>query len=311
MTGLGRYILEEWTEEHREGRLTRREFLHHVAVFAGGAAVAARLLDSLGVPATAEEVAVAAAAPAPVGLRAFAPVVPPNDPSVDGRMVSFPAGSVSLIAYVAQPRGRPESPGVLIIHESRGLLDHFKDVARRFAKAGYVALAPDLASPIGGTARFTDLAEVSAYLGRTPEDQHVALLNAAAGYVQGLPAVRRDRIGAIGFCSGGGLTWRLATANADLKAVAPFYGTNPPIEDVPKIRAAVLAIYGATDERIDAGVPAIRQALERAGIVHDIVIEDGAGHAFFNDTGDRYNARAAQDAWNRVLTWFARYLAGS
>ncbi len=310
MSDLGRYIVEEWTEDYRRGRMGRRELLRRITIFTGGAAAALRLLDSLGMPASAEEVSVAAATPAPAPLRALAPVVPANDPAVDGRMMTFPAGSVSVIAYLAQPKGRPQSPGVIIVHENRGLLDHFPDVARRFAKAGYVAIAPDLASPIGGTARVPDPAEVSAYLGRTPADQHVALLGAAVGYLQGLPAVRRDRLGAIGFCFGGGLVWRLATASADLKAVAPFYGSNPPLEDVPRIRAAVLAIYGGLDQRIDAGIPAIRQAMDRAGVVHDIVVEDGADHAFFNDTGDRYNARAAQDAWTRVQAWFSRYLAG-
>ncbi len=310
MTDLGRYIIEEWTEEYREGRLGRREFLRRIAIFAGGAAVAARLLDILGVTASAGEIAAASAGTAPSPLRAFAPMVPPDDPGVDGRMVTFPMGPVSVIAYVAQPKGRPQVPGVVIIHENRGLLDHFKDLARRFAKAGYAAIAPDLASPVGGTARFTDSAEVSAYLGQTPPDQLVAAPNAAVGYLQGLPAVRGDRVGAIGFCFGGGITWRLATRNPGLKAVAPFYGANPPLDDVPKIRAATLAIYGALDARIDAGIPAIRQAMEKAGVVHEIVVYDGAGHGFFNNTGASYNAQAAQAAWNRVTAWFFKYLYG-
>jgi carboxymethylenebutenolidase len=309
MSDLGRYILEEWREDYQEGRISRRELLRRITVFAGGAAASIPLLHSLGVAASAEEVSRAAAGPLPELPAAFASMVPPDDPAIDGRMVTFPAGSVSMIAYLAQPKGRPQSPGVLIVHENQGLLDHFKDVARRFVKAGYAAIAPDLASPAGGTARFTDPAEVTAYLGRTPPEQHVALLGGAVGYLQELPAVRRDRVGAIGFCFGGGLVWRLAAANPALKAAAPFYGSNPPIEDVPRIRAAILAVYGAADERIDAGIPAIRQAMERAGVVHDIVIYAGAGHAFFNDTGARYNASAAQDAWMRVLAWFARYLS--
>ncbi len=312
MTDLERYIVEEWVEDYREGRLSRRELLRRIAIFAGGAAAAgARLLDSVGVAASAGEVAAAAGGPVPAVVRAFAPMVPPDDPAVEGRMMTFPMESTSVIGYLAQPKGGTISPGVVITHENRGLTDHFQDVARRFAKAGYVAVAPDLASPAGGTARFADAAEVSALLARTSPDQLVAMLNAAARYVQGLPAVRRDRVGAIGFCMGGSLVWRLATRNADLKAVAPFYGTNPPLEDVPRIRAAILAIYGVLDQRVDAGIPAIREAMEKAGIVHEIVVYDGAGHAFFNDTGGSYNARAAQDAWNRVMAWFGRYLKGS
>ncbi len=311
MTDLGRYILEEWAEEYHDGRLGRRELLRRVALFGGGALVGARLLDSLGVAASADEIAAAALGPVPGIVRALAPQVPPDDPAVDGRLVTFPMGPASVIGYLAQPKGGAPSPGVVIIHENRGLTDHFKDVARRFAKAGYVAVAPDLASPAGGTARFSDSAEVSALLGKTPSDQLVAMPDAAVRYLQGLPAVRRDRVGVIGFCFGGGVTWQLATRNADLKAAAPFYGSNPPLEDVPRIRAAILAIYGALDQRIDAGLPAVRAALQNAGIVHEIVVYDGANHAFFNDTGNSYNAQAAQDAWNRVMAWFGKYLKGA
>lgn len=311
MTDLGRYIVEEWAEDYREGRLGRRELLRRIAIFAGGAIVGARLLDSLGVAASADEVAAAATGPIPAVVRALAPMVPPDDPTVEGRMVTFPAGSAPVIGYLAQPKSGGPAPGVVITHENRGLTDHFKDVARRFAKAGYVAVAPDLASLAGGTARFSDAAEVSALLGKTPPDQLVAMPNAAVRYLQTLPSVLRDRVGAIGFCFGGGVTWRLATQNADLKAAAPFYGTNPPLEDVPRIRAAILAIYGALDQRIDAGIPAIRTAMEQARIVHEIVVYDGANHAFFNDTGGSYNAQAAQGAWARVTTWFSRYLKGS
>jgi len=311
MTDLGRYILEEWAEEYHGGRLGRRELLRRVAIFAGGALGGARLLDSLGVAASADEIAAAALGPVPAIVRALAPQVPPDDPAVDGRMVTFPMGPASVIGYLAQPKSGAPSPGVVIIHENRGLTDHFKDVARRFAKAGYVAVAPDLASPAGGTARFPDSAEVSALLGKTPPGQLVAMPDAAVRYLQGLPAVRRDRVGVIGFCFGGGVTWELATQNPDLKAAAPFYGSNPPLEDVPRIRAAILAIYGALDQRIDAGMPAVRAAMQNAGIVHEIVVYDGANHAFFNDTGNSYNAQAAQDAWNRVMAWFGKYLKGA
>jgi carboxymethylenebutenolidase len=311
MSDLGRYIVEEWAEEFRDGRLGRRELLRRISIFTGGAALGVGVLRSLGVAATAEEVAEAASLPAPLtsaAPRAFAPVVPPDDPALDARMVTFPLGTAPVIGYRAQPRSGGRAPGVLVIHENRGLLDHHKDVTRRFAKAGYVAVAPDLASPGGGTGHFSDTAEVTALLGRTPPDQLVAMLNAGVRYLQSLPNVQAQRVGAVGFCFGGGMAWRLATANADLKAVAPFYGPNPPLEDVPKIRAAILALYGALDERIDAGIPAIRQALEANKIVHEIIVYSGANHAFFNDTGPNYNAQAAQDAWTRVAAWFTQYL---
>ena len=308
MADLQRYILEEWAEEYTQGRLSRREFLRRVALMSGGAALALPVLHTLGVAASAEEMTRAASGPAPQAAQAPGVTVPPNDPAIDARAVTFSAGTVQVQGYLALPRGGGPAPGVLVIHENRGLLEHFPDVARRLAKAGYAALAVDLASPIGGTARSPDLAQVSSYLGQTPPAQHLALLNAGVRYLQGLPGVRRERIGTMGYCFGGGMVWRLATANADLRAAVPYYGANPPLEDVPKIRAAVLAIYGEHDARINAGIPEIRQALQRAGVAHEIVIFPGAGHAFFNDTGGNYRPDAAQNAWRRTLAWFERYL---
>jgi carboxymethylenebutenolidase len=225
-------------------------------------------------------------------------------------MITYPrpGSQTPGIAYLSRPRGGGPYPGVVVIHENRGLLEHFKDVTRRFAKIGYVALAVDLASPSGGTARFTDLAQVSALLGQTPPDQLVAQLNDAAAHLQGLQYVRRDRIGALGWCFGGGMTWRFATRNADLKAVAPFYGSNPPIEDVARIKAAVLAVYGGEDTRINEGIPAVREAMQKASVTFEIHVYPGAQHAFFNDTGERYKKDAADDAWRRVVAWFDRYL---
>lgn len=228
--------------------------------------------------------------------------------AVEASDVTIPAGKVQVLGYLARPKGGGPVPGVLVIHENRGMLDHFRDVARRLATAGYVALAVDLASPAGGTAKFTDSAEVTAVLGQTPRDHLVEMLNVSVSHLQGLPAVRRDRIGTVGFCFGGGMVWRLATQNADLRAAVPFYGANPPLEDIPRITAAVLAIYGALDERINAGIPAVREAMQRAGIAHEIVMYPDAHHAFFNDTGQRYNAQAAQQAWGRTLAWFERHL---
>lgn len=311
MTDLGRYILEEWAEEYREGRLGRREFFRRVTIFAGGAGRGLALLATLGIAASADEIASAAAAPGPRPLLAAAPIVAPDDPSLETQTVSFPGappGPQTVLGYLAQPKGAARLPGVVVIHENRGLVDHTKDVARRLAKIGYVALAPDLLSGAGGTDTVADPAQAGALLGHTPPEQLVAMPAAAVRYLQSLPAVRADRVGAIGFCFGGGVTWRLLTQVPDLKAGAPFYGINPPIEDLPKIRAAVLAFYGATDTRVDADIPAIRDALDRAKIVYEIVVEPGAGHAFFNDTAPSYVAAAAQDAWTRLQAWFGRYL---
>ncbi len=308
MSDLERYIVEEWAEDYREGHLNRREFLRRTVLLAGGTALAVPVLQHLGVVASVEEIAEAASGSPVAVAQASGVTVPPTDPILDTQMVTFARGPEAVMAYRVQPKGAGPAPGVVVIHENRGLVEHIKDVARRFAKAGYVSLAVDLASPAGGTAKFSDPAEVTTLLGKTPPEQMVAVLSAGVRHLQELPAVQRDRIGAVGFCFGGGMTWRLATQNAALRAAVPYYGPNPPIADVTKIKAAVLAIYGAEDERINAGIPAMRESLQKAGVVHEIVIYPNANHAFFNDTGPRYVDEAAKDAWKRTLAWFERYL---
>jgi carboxymethylenebutenolidase len=310
MTDLERYILDEWTDDYRSGRLVRREFLRRIAVFSGGAVAGLTVLASRGFPASPEEVAEAAASPAPLRAQATAGVtVPPDDPAIDARMVSFPLGSTAILAYAAFPRSTPKAPAVTVVHENRGLVEHIKDVCRRLAKAGYAGLAIDLMSPQGGTEKFADSAEVSTYLSKTPPERHVEILNAGVRYLQQLPAVRADRVGTMGFCFGGGMVWRLATQNADLRAAAPFYGPNPPLEEVAKIRAAVLAFYGSLDTFVTPGLAAMRNALEKAGVTFETHLYEGANHGFFNDTGAQYNAAAAKDAWTRTLAWFGRWLA--
>jgi carboxymethylenebutenolidase len=308
MTDMQRYVVEEWAEEYLAGRLARREFLRRMVLMFGGVGFAVPALQGLGVAATPAEVAAAASAGPTILAQAAGVTVPPDDPALEAAMISFPSGAVQVQGYLARPKAGGPFPAVLIIHENRGLLDHFKDVARRLAKLGYVGFAVDLLSHEGGTAKFTDLAQASAALAQTPPERHVETMNAAVRNLQGLPSVRPDRVGTMGFCFGGGMVWRLATANPDLRAAVPFYGPNPPLGDVPRIKAAVLAIYGELDTRIDAGIPAIRDAMEKAHIVHEIVVYPDARHAFFNDTGQNYNEAAAKAAWARTLAWFERYL---
>jgi carboxymethylenebutenolidase len=307
LTDLGRYILEEWAEDYRAGRLHRREFLRRVVALAGSQAAALALLGSVG-----ERVAAAdlegLLAQAPPPQQTGGVTVPPEDAAIQVGTVRFPAGTTEVVGYLARPRNRPQAPGLVVVHENRGLVEHIKDVARRLAKVGYVALAPDLASHEGGTERFSDPAQVTAVLGRTPVDQLVGMLVAAVHDLRSHPFVRADRLGAIGWCFGGGMVWRLVTRSPELRAAVPFYGPNPPLEDVPRIRAAVLGIYGELDQRINQGIPALREALQRAGVVYEIVVYPGADHAFFNDTGTRYNPQAARQAWERALEWFRRYL---
>jgi carboxymethylenebutenolidase len=222
-------------------------------------------------------------------------------------MVEFPGEGATLQAYLARPKNEGSFPVVLVCHENRGLTDHIKDVARRLAKAGYVALAVDLLSRQGGTGALSS-DEVPGALGNQPPDQFVQDFLSGWHYLQDKPFAQAERVGMVGFCFGGGVTWRVATRMPELKAAVPFYGPHPPVEDVPGINAAVLAIYGELDQRINQGIPAIEEAMQKNNKIYEKVIYPNADHAFHNDTGPRYNPEAAQDAWKRTLEWFARYV---
>jgi carboxymethylenebutenolidase len=309
VTDLGRYILEEWAEDYRAGRLDRREFLRRVLAMAGSQAAALALLATLGEGVAAGEVA-SLQAQAPPPQQTGGVTVPPDDPALQVGAVRLPGQEGEVRGYLARPRRQPQAPGLVVVHENRGLVEHVKDVARRLAKVGYVALAVDLASHEGGTERFSDPAQVTAVLGRTSVDTLVGMLLAAVAYLRTQPFVRAERLGAVGWCFGGGMVWRLVTRSPELRAAVAFYGPNPPLEDVPRIRAAVLGIYGELDQRINQGIPALREALQRAGVVHELVVYPGADHAFFNDTGARYHPQAARQAWERALDWLRRYLEG-
>ena len=199
--------------------------------------------------------------------------------------------------------------GVLVIHENKGLNDWVRSVAGRFAGIGYSALAIDLLSAQGGTAKFADPAEATAALGNIPNEQFVANLKSGVGELQ--RRVPDKKIAAVGFCMGGGLVWQLLAAGTpELAAAVPFYGPAPDNPDFAGSKnVAVLGFYGALDERVNKTEPVARAALEKAGLVHELVTEPDANHAFFNDTNaERYNATAAEDAWRRVQDWFGRYL---
>ncbi len=197
---------------------------------------------------------------------------------------------------------------MLVVHENKGLNDWVRSVAGRFAGIGYSALAIDLLSAQGGTAKFADPAQATAALGNIPPEQLVANIKSGVGELQ--KRVPEKKLAAVGFCMGGGLVWQLLASGApELAAAAPFYGPAPDNPDFAGSKdVAVLGFYGALDQRVTSTEPVVKAALEKAGLVHDLVTEPGANHAFFNDTGDRYNATAAADAWQRLQDWFGKYL---
>ncbi|WP_299431831.1 dienelactone hydrolase family protein [uncultured Meiothermus sp.] len=306
---LFRYVAEEFAEDYREGELERREFLRRSVLLGGGVPGARALLASLGITGVSvSELAQAQQAPAQTQQAQAQPLVSPTDPAIQIRELSYKARDIDQIAYLARPAGGGSHPGVIVIHENRGLQPHIQDVARRLAKAGYIALAPDLVSKIGGTAKIADTAQISAYLAQAGGDEHMANLQEALKVLKATQGVQADKLGVTGFCFGGGLTWRMATEVAELKAAVPFYGPAPDLARVPNIKAALLGIYGGHDTRINAGIPALETALKAANIRYQIKIYEGANHAFHNDTGANYKKDAAEDAWNLTLNWFKTYL---
>jgi carboxymethylenebutenolidase len=184
---------------------------------------------------------------------------------------------------------------------------HIEDVTRRLAKVGYVALAVDLLSRQGGSPQVGE-SNVPGALGNIAPTQFVSDFKSGWAYLQEQPFADAERVGMIGFCFGGGVTWLMAVEMPELKAAVPFYGPPPPEEDLPKIQAAVLAIYGELDGRITGTAERIESAMLANGKIFEKEIYPNADHAFHNDTSSRYNAEAATAAWARTLDWFGRYV---
>lgn len=311
-----KYLVEEFYDDYREGLLSRRTFIRRVAFITGSmaatvAAMAAAGCQPIELPAATEPMptatpAAAQAAPAPTEPQSPLSVAA-DDPDVQASEITFPSGSDEIMGYLAQPAAEGVYPAILVCHENRGLTPHIQDVARRFAKAGYVALAIDLLSREGGTAS-RDRDEVPGLLTDAGPERHVGDFSAGFDYLQTLETVDGERIGMTGYCFGGGITWRAATALPGLKAAVPFYGPAPELDQVPNIQAAVFGVYAEQDERINAGIEPLEQALADAGITYQITIYPGVNHAFHNDTGERYVEEQATQAWEDTLAWFAEYV---
>jgi carboxymethylenebutenolidase len=248
---------------------------------------------------------------APSTKRPQAPsamTVSPDDAKISVKSITYNGKTGTLSGYVAQPADPERHPGIIVIHENRGLVEYIKDVARRLAKSGYVTLVPDLLSRMGGTEHFASLDEIKSALRSIPHEEFISDLNTALDHLKSMPCVYPDRLGVTGFRFGGGIAWRLLTKRPDLKAGVPFYGAAPPSADVPKIQAAVLAIYAELDEPINATIPELEKVIHKSGVRYEKVVYPGVDHAFHNDTGILYDPEAARNAWARTLVHFARYL---
>ncbi len=272
------------------GALDRRGFLDKAAKFAVGGVTAAMLLDQL----------------SPKFLEAQ--VVKPEDPRLKVQSVEYesPKGYGKMRGSLAQPaKAGGKLPGVLVIHENRGLNPHIEDIARRLALDNFVAFAPDALFRLGGYPGDEDKArEVFPKLdqAKTRED-----FVAAAEWLEARPETA-GKIGAVGFCYGGGMVNFLATRLPDLAAGVAFYGSAPNLEDVPKIKAPLLIQSAETDERINASWPAYETSLKAASVRYERFVYPGTQHGFNNDTTPRYDAAAAKLAWERTLAHFNKYL---
>jgi carboxymethylenebutenolidase len=304
VTQFNRYLTEEVVEDYSDGIITRREALRRLGLLGVAAAVALPLLaacDAAGQGDATGQGAPESATPSPVAATPAGPSpLPTQAITFDG-----PDGRKVQGAWAAADEAQG---AVLVVHENRGLTDHIRSVAGRLAASGYSALAVDLLSEEGGTASFPGEAEVSAALNNVPDSRFVADMKAAIAELE-----RRTpdaKIGAVGFCFGGGMVWTLlASGEPRLSAAAPFYGPLPDGADLAgSPNAAVLGVYAEQDDRVNASRDAATSALQKAGLTHEIVTYPNAGHAFFNDTGQRYSSAAATAAYEKLTAWFGTHL---
>jgi carboxymethylenebutenolidase len=291
MTEIQQYLAEEVAEDLADGIIGRREALRRLGLLGVTGVAATGLLATF-----ASEAAVAAPARHDSGRSAEETTWAP----VARESITF-AGPRGPLLGAWSPAVNPRG-GVLVIHENRGLTEHIRTVAGRLAASGYSALALDLLSEEGGTGAFPGEAEVAAALSQIPPERFDADMKAAVTELK--RRVPRKKLAAIGFCFGGSMVWRLLAATEPrLAAAAPFYGPFPAGGDLHGNRAAVLGVYGGLDVRVGATKPAAKAALDAAGLKHELLTFAEADHAFFNDTGARFNAHAATEVWRRTLNW--------
>ncbi|HEX2974912.1 MAG TPA: dienelactone hydrolase family protein [Bacteroidales bacterium] len=267
--------------EYKAGTTSRREFLKKLGIITGSSYAAMNLLPVL-----------------------------EGDPSMQvdvyTETITYPGETGEIKAFMAHPKTGKKFPGVVVIHENRGLVPHIKDVTRRMAAEGFVAIAPDALSPVGGTPE--DISNVGELFKKLIPEQTTKNFVAAVKYLKTNP-LSTGKVGCTGFCWGGAMTNQVAVNAPDLDAAVPYYGMPPKDEDVEKIKAPILAHYAGNDERINAAVPAFEAALKKYGKEYQMFFYEGAQHAFNNDSNpERYNAEAAKLAWGRTIEFFKKKL---
>ena len=277
-------------DEYTHKPLTRNDFMTRLAKLAGGTAAAIAILPLLEVN------------------YANAMTIAEDDEDIITEDITYEGDGSTMKAYLAKPKKISGKIGaVLVIHENRGLNPHIKDVTRRVAKAGFIALGVDALSPLGGTPANED--EARGLFAKLDAPKNIN------NFVKGFDYLRsinesNGKTACVGFCWGGGLANQLAVNSPQLNAAVAYYGRQADTVDVPKIKASLMLHYGGLDERVNTGIPAYETALKAAGIKHEIFIYEGANHAFNNDTAPtRYNAEVAKLAWERTLRLFKDTIA--
>jgi carboxymethylenebutenolidase len=269
-------------------RISRREFMDELTKIAGSAAAAAAILPLL------------------KNDYARAEIVPANDARLNAQRVSYDSPKGKINGYLVRAKGTAKRPAVIVIHENRGLNPHLEDIGRRLALEGFIAIAPDLLSVNGGTPANEDAARDLHT--KTNREDMIAAAVAAITFLKNHPE-STGKVGAVGYCFGGGVVNRMATDSPDLAAGVPYYGAQPPADKVPAIKAALLLQYAGIDDNINKGIEAYEAALKANNKTYTKHMYEGAQHAFNNDTNDaRYHKASAELAWSRTLAFFKQHL---
>lgn len=275
-------------DDYRKGLTNRRQFVRKLAVVAGSSAAAMAILPVL------DEMS--------PGISAVQ-----SDPELISEFIKYPGETGDVKAFLARPKAGNKFPAVLIIHENRGLQPHIQDVTRRMAKEGFLAMAPDALSPSGGTPE-NDQDKAVSMIGQLDKEKTIKNFVAAVKYLKTQPN-STGKVGCTGFCWGGGMTNQVAVNCPDLDAAVPYYGMQPTADQVPSIKAPIMAHYAGEDARINQGIPAFEEALKKNNKKYQIFMYEGAQHAFNNDSNpERYNEKAAKLAWSRTIAFFKEKL---
>ncbi len=273
--------------DYKEGRTDRRSFIRKLVLFTGSTAGAMALIPVL------------------EGTNGIMPQVQ-DDGDIVTEFIRYPGQTGEMRAFLARPKNGKKFPAVIVIHENRGLVPHIQDVIRRMAKEGFLAIAPDALTPVGGTPE--DVSNVGELFKKLIPEETTKNFVAAVKYLKTNP-LSTGKVGCTGFCWGGAMTNQVAVNAPDLDAAVPYYGSQPKPEDVEKIKAPIMAHYAGNDARINEGIPAFEEALKKYKKEYQIFIYEGAAHAFNNDSNaERYNEKAAKLAWGRTIGFFKEKL---